>query len=68
LLQQSPNDFLQSDKTGDASQDWIDEAIQARLDARAQKNWAQADTIRDSLLEKGIVLEDTAGGTTWRKI
>ncbi len=43
----------------------IDAAIQARLDARANKDWAEADRIRDQLLEKGIVLKDGPEGTSW---
>ncbi|EFH11548.1 cysteine--tRNA ligase [Pseudoroseomonas cervicalis] len=45
----------------------IEAAIQARLDARKAKNWAEADRIRADLLAQGIVLEDGAGGTTWRR-
>ena len=41
--------------------------IQQRLDARAEKNWAEADRLRDELQSQGIVLEDGAGGTTWRR-
>ncbi|WBV44516.1 cysteine--tRNA ligase [Pseudoroseomonas cervicalis] len=45
----------------------IEAAIQARLDARKAKNWAEADRIRADLLAQGIILEDGAGGTTWRR-
>ncbi|MDP9102082.1 MAG: cysteine--tRNA ligase [Actinomycetota bacterium] len=41
-------------------------ALDARADARARKDWAQADDIRDRLLASGIVLEDTPGGVRWR--
>jgi len=40
--------------------------VQAREEARASKNWAEADRIRDELLAQGIVLEDTPSGTVWR--
>jgi cysteinyl-tRNA synthetase len=45
----------------------IEAAIAARLAARAAKNWAEADRIRGELSAQGIVLEDTAGATTWRR-
>ncbi|MCQ4159319.1 cysteine--tRNA ligase [Roseomonas sp. GC11] len=45
----------------------IEAAIQARLDARKAKNWAEADRIRADLLAQGVILEDGPGGTTWRK-
>jgi len=41
-------------------------AVQARADARARKDWAQADALRDRLAEAGVVLEDTADGVRWR--
>jgi cysteinyl-tRNA synthetase len=45
----------------------IEAAIAARLAARAAKNWAEADRIRAELAAQGIVLEDAAGITTWRR-
>ncbi len=48
-----------------------DAAIQARIVARAQakkaRDFATADGIRAELLQQGVVLEDTAAGTTWRR-
>ena len=41
-------------------------AVEARADARARKDWAQADAVRDRLNTSGIVLEDTADGVRWR--
>ena len=46
----------------------IEAAIASRLKARAEKNWAEADRIRAELTAQGIVLEDGAGGTTWRRM
>ena len=45
----------------------IDALIEQRTQAKAEKNWAEADRIRDELKAQGIVLEDGAGGTTWRR-
>jgi cysteinyl-tRNA synthetase len=41
--------------------------IQMRAEARADKNFALADRIRDGLGDLGVVLEDTANGTLWRR-
>jgi cysteinyl-tRNA synthetase len=45
----------------------IDHLIQARLEAKKSKNFAEADTIRKQLADTGIILEDTPQGTTWRR-
>ncbi|MBU0692021.1 cysteine--tRNA ligase [bacterium] len=46
----------------------INSLVRQRDEARAAKNWAEADRIRDSLAEQGIVLEDRPGGmTVWRR-
>ncbi len=70
LLQTEPEAFFKAG-TGTAD-NAIDEVaiealIQQRLDARSNKNWAEADRIRDVLSDQGIVLEDAAGKTTWRR-
>jgi cysteinyl-tRNA synthetase len=63
LLQGDPRAFLQAGSTLD------DAAIQARIAeraaAKAAKNFAEADRIRQELLEQGIVLKDSPTGTTW---
>lgn len=45
----------------------IEALIQERQDARKAKNFARADEIRDELLAKGIVLEDTREGVKWKR-
>ncbi|MBS7304034.1 MAG: cysteine--tRNA ligase [Lachnospiraceae bacterium] len=45
----------------------IEEMIAARQAARKEKNFKLADEIRDSLLQKGIILEDTREGVKWKK-
>jgi cysteinyl-tRNA synthetase len=66
LLQGEPNDFLRAAPAG-VSEDWISERIAARQAARKNKNFAEADRIRQELLDQGVVLEDKGGTTTWRR-
>lgn len=67
LLQRDPEIYF---KAGSADLDVIkiEALIQARQMARAEKNWAEADSIRDQLLKMNIVLEDGAGGARWRVV
>jgi cysteinyl-tRNA synthetase len=67
LLQREPRDFLQAAPAG-VSEQWIDERIAARQAARRAKHFAEADRIRQELLERGIVLEDKGAATTWRRV
>ncbi len=46
---------------------WVEERIRERKEARAARNWARADEIREELSGRGIVLEDSAGGTRWKR-
>lgn len=66
LLQLEPDVFLQAGATGKVDAAEVEGLIQARLTARAEKNWAESDRIRDQLTAMGVVLEDGKGGTTWR--
>jgi len=69
LLAQDPEQFLQSGAQADNDDEVaeIEALIKQRKDARASKDWALADQARDRLNEMGIVLEDGAQGTTWRR-
>ncbi|MEY4364250.1 MAG: hypothetical protein RLZZ24_1602 [Pseudomonadota bacterium] len=65
LLQNEPKAFLQGGDVGDDAD--IQAQIQARAAAKAAKNFAEADRIRNALLEQGIVLKDSPNGTTWER-
>ncbi|PJI47668.1 MAG: cysteine--tRNA ligase [Pseudomonas sp.] len=66
VLQMDADEFLQAGAAGKVDAAQVEALIQARLDARAAKNWAESDRIRDELTALGVVLEDGKGGTTWR--
>ena len=68
LLKQKPAVFFQELSTSheQIDADEIEGLIQERSAARAARDWATADAIRDQLQEKGVVLEDGPKGTTWR--
>ncbi|MAX53129.1 MAG: cysteine--tRNA ligase [Methylophaga sp.] len=68
LFQQDADKFLTGDGDSDQQADYIDSLVVERNQARADKNWARADEIRDELTEMGIVLEDAAGKTSWRRV
>lgn len=67
LLQRDPGAFLQGGAGNGPSTAEIERLIERRLAARREKNWAEADRIRDELKSQGVILEDTAGSTTWRR-
>ncbi len=64
LLQQDPQAYLKGDSGDDAE---IEALIAQRDVARAEKNWAESDRIREQLTEMGVIIEDSAGGTSWRR-
>ena len=67
FLEQEPDDFFRSiAHPPDVDSELIEKMIQERSEARSQKDWAKADSIREKLQEMGVVLEDSPQGTTWR--
>lgn len=64
LLQENPASFLQSNLSKNTLD--IESLILERNLAKQHKNWEKADTIRQTLLEAGIELQDGPSGTTWR--
>jgi len=65
LLQNPPQDFLQAGSAIDEAQ--IQAMIEARAQAKASKNFAEADRIRKTLGDMGVVLKDSAHGTQWER-
>lgn len=66
VLQMEPDAFLKAGAEGKVDAAEVEALIAARLQARADKNWAESDRIRDQITALGVVLEDGKGGTTWR--
>ena len=64
LLQQDPEAYFTQDVDVAAVESMLDQ----RQQARQQKDWAKADQIRQQLLSMGVHIEDTATGTSWRKV
>ena len=71
LLQQNPQEYLQNAiATGPSdalTPDDIELLIQQRISARKEGRYSDADAIRKNLQQQGIILEDGAEGTTWRR-
>ncbi|MEE9494357.1 MAG: cysteine--tRNA ligase, partial [Gammaproteobacteria bacterium] len=68
--QSDPQSFLKAPQISSDSgftDSEIETLIEARLAARSNKAWAEADNIRKQLLDNGIALEDSPQGTTWRR-
>lgn len=60
--------ILEASETNASEEDGeIEALVEERLAARQEKNWARADEIRDELKGRGIVLEDSATGTRWKR-
>ena len=58
--------LVYNDKKDDLDEQ-VEALIEQRTKARAEKNWAEADRIRDELKAMGIILKDTPQGVTWTK-
>ena len=69
LLQEEPQAFLQRSggSEGELAAAAIEALIVERNTARKERNWAEADRIRDLLDEKGVILKDSAEGTRWQR-
>ncbi len=71
LFEQDPVAYLsdyreRAAQSGGVDADLVEELIAARVQARAGKDFQKADTLRDQLVEMGVVLEDGPGGTSWK--
>jgi cysteinyl-tRNA synthetase len=66
LLQRDPEEWFRGNAPADDSAEF-DALAAARHAARQAKDWAEADRIRDEGAARGIIFEDSADGTTWRK-
>ena len=70
ILEKNPDEYFASKKSSEKLEgitpEEIESLIEERKQARADKNWARADEIRDQLDAKGIVLEDKPDGTIWK--
>jgi len=70
ILRSDPETYLRSRHSGSQqgpSDQEIDALIARREQARADRDWGEADRIRDQLTELRVVLEDSSGGTLWRR-
>ncbi len=67
IAQSSPEEFFKGSVANDSEAEEIEALIKQRNDARANKYWALADEARDKLKAMNVILEDSAGKTTWRK-
>jgi cysteinyl-tRNA synthetase len=65
LFQQTADTFLAGASDDDVTE--IEDLINQRNQARVDKDWTKADQVRDKLTAMGIILEDAAGKTSWRR-
>ncbi|GAB4507163.1 MAG: cysteine--tRNA ligase [Sulfuricaulis sp.] len=67
LLQSDAQAFLRGAADGGLTDAQIEALIARRTEARKNRNWAESDRLRDELKAQGVILEDTAGQTSWRR-
>jgi cysteinyl-tRNA synthetase len=68
LLQADPESYLRGgNSSGGLSDAEIDALVARRAQAKKDKDWATADNLRDELAEQGIIVEDSAQGSSWRR-
>jgi cysteinyl-tRNA synthetase len=68
ILGQDPQEWLQgASSEGDISAGEIEALIEERQQAKLDKNYARADEIRQSLVDQGVILEDSREGTRWKR-
>jgi cysteinyl-tRNA synthetase len=68
LLERSAEEFLQGRaQAGGLDDAQIDALIEQRIAAKKARDFATADRVRDELKQQGVILEDSAAGTTWRR-
>ena len=68
VLQQDADVWFAGDSSGGLTADQIDALIAEREQARAARDFAAADSIRDQLADSDVVIEDGSDGTRWRRL
>ena len=67
VLGESPDEWLSKGRPDELSAEAIDQLLVERTEAKASRDFSRADAIRDDLNSAGIIIEDGASGTTWRR-
>ena len=67
LLTDDAENFFKGQSTDGLSDDEVEALVNQRVEAKSRKDWTTADRIRDELKEQGVVVEDSADGSTWRR-
>jgi cysteinyl-tRNA synthetase len=68
LLSQAPSAWFAAGQASGGDDAEIDTLVKQRDALRKERNFAEADRIRRELTERGIVIEDAAGGARWRRL